>query len=243
MQGTSLVLTAAPGKNTAFTGWSGGCSGSGKCSVAIGGTVSIGATFHSGLSDAQSEALADAGHVDAVLAITAITEPVASSSPSSSPSVSSPPTPSPSTHLLISQIQIAGATSANDFVKIYNPAPAAVDIGGWKLRKKSSTGSDASLREFPKGLSVGAGAYFIWANSANGFAQSISADASSSQTLSADNSVALFDADGVLIDSVAWGNGANQYGEGSPYPTNPAASQILERSVDTDNNAKDFDLH
>jgi hypothetical protein len=245
-QGTVLTLTATPGKNAAFAGWSGGCSGSSKCTFTVGGMVSVGATFKSGLNDAQSELLADANSTD--LNSTAPVLSVASDTVSSSDAVAVLPSPTLA-HLLIAQIQIAGVSSANDFVKIYNPTASAVDLGGWKLRKKSSTGSDYSLREFPKETSIGAGSYFVWANSSGGFAQSIGADASSSETLSADNSVALFDTSGVLVDAVAWGKGTGQYVEGSPYPTNPVASQVLGRKsaggspVDTDNNAEDFILN
>ena len=86
----------------------------------------------------------------------------------------------------------------------------------------------------------------MWANSENGFADSVNADASSTETLSADNSVALFDANGSIIDQVAWGTGTNQYVEGSAYPTDPTAGQVLERKVvggafvDADDNADDF---
>ena len=93
---------------------------------------------------------------------------------------------------------------------------------------------------------VASGGYFTWANSEAGFADSIAANVSSTETLSADNSVALFDATGATVDQVAWGTGTNQYVEGTAYPTDPTASQVLMRQsangalVDTDNNASDF---
>jgi hypothetical protein len=161
-----------------------------------------------------------------------------------SPSPSgSPDAPS---HLVIAEIQIAAASSTNDFVKIFNPMAGAQDIGGWKLRKKAKTGTDSSLREFPSGSVIAAGGYFVWANSADGFSESIGANVSSTQTLAVDNSAALFDAAGALVDAVAWGEGTDQYVEGSAYPVNPAASKVLTRKeagdviVDTDNNANDF---
>jgi hypothetical protein len=116
------------------------------------------------------------------------------------------------------------------------------------LRKRSSTGSDTSLREFPTGSSIAAGGSFVWANNTDGFAESINADASSTGTLAANNSVALFDADGTQIDAVAWGTGTGQYIEGAAYPDSPVANQVLQRKsangamVDTDNNANDFTL-
>jgi hypothetical protein len=151
-------------------------------------------------------------------------------------------------HVLIAAVQIAGASSTNDFVKLYNPTGSSVDMSGWKLHKRSNTGTDYSLKVFPTGSVIAAGQYFIWANSTNGFSESISANVSSTETLSADNSVGLLDASGTVIDAVAWGTGTGQYGEGPPYPTDPAANQILTRQlvdgsmVDTSDNANDFIL-
>jgi PKD repeat protein len=51
-----------------------------------------------------------------------------------------------------------------------------------------------------------------------------------------------------LIDSVAWGEAANAFGEGSVFGTNPGANQSIQRKrvdgnfLDTDNNANDFEL-
>ncbi len=149
---------------------------------------------------------------------------------------------------VIAEVQIAGASSSNDFVKIFNPGAAPADMGGWKLRKKSSTGGDYSLRTFPGGSSAPAGGYFIWANSENGFGDAMGADVTSTATLAADNSVALINADGAVVDAVAWGSGTDQYGEGDAYPANPEAGQVLKRrcsdgaTVDTGNNANDFML-
>jgi hypothetical protein len=149
---------------------------------------------------------------------------------------------------VIAAVQIAGAVSTNDFVKLYNPSSVAVDMGGWKLRKKSQTGVDYSLRTIPVDMTIAPGGYFVWANSAGGFSTSIGADVSSTETLASNNSVALTDADGNLVDALAWGTGTGQYGEGAPYPDNPAAEQVLARKTaggaptDTGNNADDFVL-
>lgn len=121
-------------------------------------------------------------------------------------------------------------------------------MSGWKLRKRSQSGADYSLRTFPEGAVIGAGKYFVWANSENGFAAMISADVSSTETLAADNSIALIDAEGKVMDALAWGAGTGQYGEGDPFPSDPSAGQMLSRKksgdafIDTENNANDFSL-
>lgn len=152
----------------------------------------------------------------------------------------------PDHHILIAEIVIDGSSSTNDFIKLFNPTPSSVDLGGWRLRKKTSTGSDQSIRVFPDGSAVLPDAYFTWANSAGGFSEAIGADVSSTATLAASNSVALFDASGTIVDAVAWGDGTNQYVDGASFPGNPGAGEVLARReeygtfVDTDNNANDF---
>ncbi|MBI2035679.1 MAG: lamin tail domain-containing protein [Candidatus Liptonbacteria bacterium] len=49
-------------------------------------------------------------------------------------------------HIVISEIQ-AGATNASDyeFIELYNPTETAVDLTGWELRKKTSSGSESNL--------------------------------------------------------------------------------------------------
>jgi hypothetical protein len=44
--GTKVTLTATPGANSTFAGWSGACSGTGTCSVSMTGNASVSATFN-----------------------------------------------------------------------------------------------------------------------------------------------------------------------------------------------------
>lgn len=43
--GTHVVLTAAPGAGSTFTGWSGACTGTGTCSVTLSAGQNVTATF------------------------------------------------------------------------------------------------------------------------------------------------------------------------------------------------------
>jgi hypothetical protein len=243
---TKVAFTEQPAAGAIFDGWSGACSGKGKCSFTVTGDTSLTASFHvpiivafnppSSNTDSSSDVDSDPGSEVA-------------STPTSTPTSS--PSGSASTaggHILIAAVQIAGVASTNDFVKLYNPSSVAVDMGGWKLRKKSQTGADYSLRTIPADMTIGPGGYFMWANSADGFSASIGADVSSTETLAGNNSVALTDADGNLEDALAWGTGTDQYGKGAPYPDDPVAGQVLTRKMvdgvptDTGNNADDFAL-
>ncbi|OGZ35410.1 MAG: hypothetical protein A3A94_00505 [Candidatus Portnoybacteria bacterium RIFCSPLOWO2_01_FULL_43_11] len=152
-------------------------------------------------------------------------------------------------HLLIVEVQIAGEKANNDFIKIYNPTDSDLDISGYKLRKRSSTGGESSIRVFPEGSVIKTKDYFLWANSSDGYAVSISANTESTATLAKDNSVALLNSEGNIIEAVAWGISENPFVEGSPFPQNPDQNQKLERKKsdsiyeDSNNNSQDFYLN
>lgn len=150
---------------------------------------------------------------------------------------------------LIYEIRITGGTgkSAEDYIKIFNPNPKTIDLSGWRLKKGSKTGSESSIRVFPDGAIVGAGKVITWAN--NDYASTVGAELFSSQTIAANNSVGLFNKDGVLVDAVGWGEVAGGFVEGLAYPTSPEAGQVLLRKqaggvlLDTQNNAQDFEIY
>lgn len=153
--------------------------------------------------------------------------------------------------VVISSAQITGGDGAtdHDYVEIFNPTGDSANVSGWKLRKRTQSGAESSVKVFPDGSNIPSGGYFIWANSADGFAAAIGANVSSTQILSDNNSVALLNADGIVVDALAWGSGhADPYIEGSAYPENPGANQQLKRKFeagavkDTGNNALDFGL-
>jgi hypothetical protein len=225
--GTPMVLTPVPGGNSVFKGWSGMCYGQTACSLTVGGNISITADFR---------------------ALTPLKPPVMTNpiSIATSTIITATSTSFAAPNLFIEAVQIGGASSTNDLVRIYNPATRSIDISGWKLHKRSQSGTDYSVKQFPAESIVGAGGIFVWANGLGGFSETVHANVSSTETLSADNSVALLDSDGNIIDGVAWGTGTGQYGGGSPYPTSPGVDQMLVRRsvdgvmVDSKNDASDF---
>jgi hypothetical protein len=141
--------------------------------------------------------------------------------------------------LVISEVQIEGDSPSECYVKVYNPLDEIVDISGYRLRKKTSTGRDYSLRVFPTESYVEGGNFFIWASSQNSsFPETVEADISSTQTISSNNSVALFDNNDNLIDAVCWGSGENSYCT-EDVLENPQKGQIIKRKDDIG----DFYLH
>jgi hypothetical protein len=165
--------------------------------------------------------------------------------PSPSPSPESSPTPTPAVvKILINEIQIAGVADADDeFIELYNPSDAPVDLTGWMLKKKTSSGTeDTFVRStYFAGKVIAAYGYLLLADPA--YTGSIAADIVWPQSyyLAASSTLLLYASGGVLIDKVGW-LGAADF-EGSAAPT-PGAGQSIERRgfQDTDNNADDFEL-
>jgi len=151
-------------------------------------------------------------------------------------------------NLLIIEVQIAGDATNNDFIKIYNPGNNDLNITGFKLRKRSSTGSESSIRALPQGSKISTKGYFLWANSEGNFANSIGANVSSKTTLAKNNSVAILNQEGNILDAVGWGESQNPFIEGRIFPENPESDQKLKRKnisevyQNTNNNSQDFYL-
>ncbi len=150
--------------------------------------------------------------------------------------------------LVISRVQITGGTGKtdNDFISIYNKSNEIIDLSGLRLVKRTKTGTtDTTIKSWIEPYFLNPSEIYTWANSNNSFADSINANTSSTQTISADNGIAIrqgAENSGTVIDSVAWGSSQNIYIETSPFSQNPGANEILERidNQDTNNNSLDF---
>lgn len=176
----------------------------------------------------------------------------------------SPSSAATSTHVVISEIQIADASSSNsaDFVELYNPTNSPINIGDLRLVKRSSSGTtDSDLISFTNSHIIPAHGYFLWCSTEE--ALHTTCDAVTGSNISNNNSIGLRqnpEQTGVLIDAVTLGSVTNPLGEGSPL-TAPADGKSVERKAkadstvtsmtsgadassgngeDTDNNLSDF---
>ncbi|MDD5145092.1 MAG: lamin tail domain-containing protein [Candidatus Pacebacteria bacterium] len=153
--------------------------------------------------------------------------------------------------LFITEVQIDSAISSNyDFVEIYNPSTSSIDISGFKLRKRNSNSNEFSVRVFAEGSAIPSQGYFVWANSEYVFSNGAAANITSSQSLSKDSSIGLFDKEGNIIDALAWGSSTDPFTEGLPFLLNPGEDQSVGRKwatttqsyIDDGNNFEDFEL-
>jgi len=153
--------------------------------------------------------------------------------------------------VLISEIQINNSSSSNyDFIELFNYGTIDLDVSGFQLKKKSSTGNEYSIRVFPENSFISTKDYFLWLNFDYASSGQILGNVASNQTLSSNNSLALLDKNKNIVDSLAWGTSVNPFVEGLPFNQNPTVNQSLGRKwstatqnyIDTDNNQTDFEI-
>lgn len=141
------------------------------------------------------------------------------------------------THVVISEIQISGGAGAtnHDFIELYNPTSLPFDLIGHRLVKRTGgSTSDDTIKSWTSSAVIPARGFYLWANSSDGYAASIGADASTTDILAADNSIALrlgAENTGNIIDSLSWDSSENALKEGTEFSPDPGGNQSLERKA------------
>jgi len=159
-------------------------------------------------------------------------------------------TPLAPAHLVISEFRTLGPLGPSDeFVELFNPSGAAVNIGGWKIGNSSSCGTSLfTLVSIATGVVLQPGGHYLVA--ANGGSLTITADQTFSTSLFDDGGIALVDSQGGVIDQVGMCI-STQYREGvSLAPLFGTSNQSYARNplgdasgcYDVNNNATDFSL-
>ena len=137
--------------------------------------------------------------------------------------------------VFIRAVQTAGTTASEDFVEIYNSEDCALNLSDWKLRKRTANGNESSIKVFgDTSYILPPGEAFLWANSANNFADTVLATEKSTATLTDNNSLALISADDTMVDSLSWGTVNKPFRSGEPNVRNLEAHEMIVRSSKTD---------
>ena len=150
-------------------------------------------------------------------------------------------------HIVISEVQIGGATANDEFIELYNPTGQDINLAGFSLKKKTQTGAESNLVSSARFSGV-IPAYGFFLIAHPNYKTAINADlaySGASYYISADNSILLYDMSGNLLDKVG-------YGEASDFETQaagePDSDKSLSRKIsanvmqDTDNNYADFEV-
>lgn len=137
----------------------------------------------------------------------------------------------PAHHLVISEIQITGESgfSTDEFVELYNPTNSAIPLTGWKLTKKTASGSEYDLLMAFPDRSIPKGGFFLVSHP-TGYSGSMLPDAvySTENSIASNNTVILYDAAGNILDTV--GMGTTTIFETAAAP-NPGANKSIERKA------------
>ncbi len=144
-------------------------------------------------------------------------------------------------HVVISEVQIAGTTATDEFVELFNPTGADVSLVGWRLTKKTSSGTESTLISSMSGT-IAAGGHYLVAHENYDGTPDKNAQYSTSASIAADNTVVLYsDSGATIVDKVGMGSATDREGSAAVVP---ASNQSVTRiGDDTDNNASDFALN
>lgn len=164
-------------------------------------------------------------------------------------------------HIVISEVQVAGSAANDDFIELYNPTSSPINLNGYQLVKRTSSGgSDVSIKVLPATQSIPAYGFYLWCNT--NLSSLLNCDATTGSYIADNNSVALKNGT-EIIDAVTFGNVDFPLGEGisvlAPGKDNSVerkannlstslsmavggTDEFLGNGQDTDNNSQDFVL-
>ncbi|HEX2569635.1 MAG TPA: Ig-like domain-containing protein [Polyangia bacterium] len=157
-------------------------------------------------------------------------------------------------HVTVNEVQVAGATASDEFVEIYNGCATSIDLSGGRLVYRSAantnpaSGSDSTtLFTFAAGTSIASGSFRLYVGmgyTGSGVPDGAPFGTNTGALAGAAGAVALRNASGTIVDSVAYGtvSAGHAFLEGTSAPTPPARSSIVRtpNGRDTNNNAADF---
>ena len=112
-------------------------------------------------------------------------------------------------NILISEI-MAGVDGGADyeFIELFNPTANSIDLTGWSIKKKSSTGSESTLVSVSRfeGKIIPSNKYFLLANE-GGYNGQVSADVPWPKSYSlayTNNAVVIYNSNNELVEEVNW---------------------------------------
>src|SRR5688572_13948435 len=145
-----------------------------------------------------------------------------------------------------------GDAGLNDeFIELYNPGSAEVNLANWRLLASVASGTVVLRANFPAGARIAAGCHFLIVNvnAVGGFTGTMARDLTYSTGFADNGGVAITDSTGAIIDQVGLSAGS-AFGEGTRLGVLPNVHSSYERKPggalgngqDTNNNANDFQI-
>jgi hypothetical protein len=161
-------------------------------------------------------------------------------------------------HIVISEVQIAGGVSTDEFVELYNPTNSNVDLTNWRLAKKTASGTESDLvTDFPA-KTINAHGYLLLAHT--DYDGAVIEDITySTSSVAVNNTVLLYNSSDTVVDKLGFGSATDVE---TTSKAEPSTNDSVERKAsatsdgttlavggteenagngeDTDNNSVDF---
>ena len=133
-----------------------------------------------------------------------------------------------------------GAAFNHDFIELYNPTSADLDLTGWSVEYLSASGNSGGKHELSGSLP--AAGHFLIQEGGGGTGEPLPApDAEGNLNLSGSKgSVKLYDASGAEVDLVGYGEASLSEGSPAQALNNSTSAQRDAEGTDTDDNVADF---
>ena len=133
-----------------------------------------------------------------------------------------------------------GAAFNHDFIELYNPTSADLDLTGWSVEYLSASGNSGGKHELSGSLP--AAGHFLIQEGGGGTGEPLPApDAEGNLNLSGSKgSVKLYDASGAEVDLLGYGEASLSEGSPTSSLSNTTSAQRDDAGTDTDDNAADF---
>lgn len=145
--------------------------------------------------------------------------------------------------VLISEVQTGSMDSASDeFVELYNNSDQSVDVGGWSLYYKSSTGKTWGKKAtIADGSSLAGHDFWLFSSAIVGDTHFVSGFSESGGNLQLRNKL------GEVQEQFAWGTGDGALGQPAAIALGGQSmyrlyDEVTRQMVNTDNNFSDFDI-
>jgi uncharacterized repeat protein (TIGR01451 family) len=157
------------------------------------------------------------------------------------------------TTVVISEFRTRGPSGANDeFIEIYNPTNASINISNWQIRVLTSTGTEATRVTINSGTELKPGQYYLVANTtaSTGYSGTVTPDQTYTTGIVDGGGIALYNG-ATKIDSVGLNTTYTTYTETTPLSAlNSDSNNSYQRKLggafdscqDDNNNVSDFQL-
>lgn len=145
--------------------------------------------------------------------------------------------------LVISEVKIGGVTSTDEYIKIYNLSDSDINLCGYKIIKKTTSGSQYNLvSNFNEDSIIKAKSYFVVANkNYTGYGVDLYYT-NNSYSLSKDNSVYIIDSNSNIVDLIGFGECFESEGNTCLENIDNNEIYVRDNNIDTDNNIHDFKI-